>query len=286
MNRLQKKCFIASASIHGLLAVIVLVGPGFMSATKPVENLPILDFVPDVLVDKALMGGGNPNAKPPPPAPQVQPVQQTVAPVTPPEPKQQPKQRDPEPIEPVKNQTESLDESPPKKRTLQIPTTIKDRAKPTKTASKATDESRNQDRQAQEQQQRFASALTTAARSLKPGAATDASITDVSRGPGGGGPVYASYLAWIQSVYMNAWVPPDDASVDAAVAYASITIERDGTIRSATLVGRSGDSAIDASVRRTLERVTTIGKSFPEGVKENERTYKLKFDLSAKRGTA
>jgi len=70
------------------------------------------------------------------------------------------------------------------------------------------------------------------------------------------------------------------------VAYASITIERDGTIRSATLVGRSGDSAIDASVRRTLERVTTIGKSFPEGVKENERTYKLKFDLSAKRGTA
>jgi outer membrane biosynthesis protein TonB len=81
-------------------------------------------------------------------------------------------------------------------------------------------------------------------------------------------------------------VPPDDASVDAAVAYASITIERDGTIRSATLVGVSGDRAIDASVRRTLERVTTIGKSFPEGVKENERTYKLKFDLSLKRGTA
>jgi outer membrane biosynthesis protein TonB len=286
MNRLQRKCFIASASIHGLLAVIILVGPGFMSSTRPVENLPILDFVPDVLVDKALMGGGNPNAKPPPPAPVAQPVQPTAPPVTPPQPKAQPKQRDPEPVEPVKNQTDSLEESPPKKRTPQISTTLKTRQTATKTPSKSTDESRSQERQTQEQQKRLASALTSAAHSLKPGTATDASITDVSRGPGGGGPVYASYLAWIQSVYMNAWVPPDDASVDAAGAYASITIERDGTIRSATLVGVSGDRAIDASVRRTLERVTTIGKSFPEGVKENERTYKLKFDLSLKRGTA
>ncbi len=115
MNRLQKKCFIASASIHGLLAVVLVVGPGFMSSTKPVENLPIIDFVPDVLVDQALMGGGNPNAKPPPPAPPAQPVQQTAPP---PEPKPQPKQRDPEPVEPVKNQPESFEESAPKKRTV------------------------------------------------------------------------------------------------------------------------------------------------------------------------
>lgn len=284
MNRLQKKCFIASASIHGLLAVIILVGPGFMSSTKPVEDLPPLDCVPDILVDQALVGGGNPNAKPPPPAPPVQPVQQTAPPV---EPKQlPPKAHDPEPVEPIKKQTESFEESPPKKHTVQIPTTLKTRPKTTKETSKSSDETHAQERQAAEQRQRLAGAFASAATGVKPGAASDLSITDVSRGPGGGGPVYASYLAWIQSVYMNAWVPPDDASVDAAVAYASIIIERDGTIRSATLVGRSGDSAIDASVRRTLERVSTIGKSFPEGVKENERTYKLKFDLSAKRGTA
>lgn len=285
MNRLQKKCFIASASIHGLLVVIVFVGPGFMTSnTKSLDDLPFIECPPDVLVDRALYGGGNPNAKPPPPvAPMAQPVQQTAPP---PQPKPQPKQRDPDPVEPVKNQAESFEENTPKKRTLEIPTTLKDRAKSTKTAKKPSDENRNQERQAQEQRQLVASALNSAAHSLKPGAATDASITDISRGPGGGGPVYASYLAWIQSVYMNAWVPPDDSSVAAAVAYASITIERDGTIRSAELVGGSGDSAIDASVRRTLQRVTTIGKSFPEGVKENERTYKLKFDLSAKRGTA
>jgi outer membrane biosynthesis protein TonB len=286
MNRLQKKCFIVSAAIHGLLAVIIVVGPGFMSSTKPVEDLPPLDVVPDILVDRALVGGGNPNAKPPPPAPLVQPVQQTAAPVTPPEPKPQPKQRDPDPVEPAKNPTESLEESTPKQHTVQIPTTLKTRPKTTKETSKSSEETKAQERQAAEQRQRLAGAFATAANSVRQGTASATSIEDVSRGPGGGGPVYASYLAWIQSVYMNAWVPPDDASVDSAIAYASVTIERDGTIRSATLVGRSGDSAIDASVRRTLERVTTIGKSFPEGVKENERTYRLKFDLSVKRGTA
>ena len=100
MNRLQKKCFVASASIHGLLVVIVLVGPGFMSSnTKSLDDLPFIECPPDVLVDRALYGGGNPNAKPPPPvAPPAQPVRQTAPP---PEPKAQPKQRDPEPVEPA-----------------------------------------------------------------------------------------------------------------------------------------------------------------------------------------
>src|SRR5262245_57425229 len=108
MNRLQKKCFIASASIHGLLVVIILVGPGFMSATKPVGDLPVLDFVhiPDVLVEANVVGGGSPKAKPPtttPPAPQVQQAS------PPPEPKPQPKVRDPEPVEPAKTQPESFE---------------------------------------------------------------------------------------------------------------------------------------------------------------------------------
>jgi hypothetical protein len=284
MNRLQRKCFIASASIHGLLVVIVLVGPGFMSSTKTVEDLPIIDCPPDFLIDQALYSGGNPNAKPPPPAPPTQTAQQTAPP---PEPKPQPKQRDPDAVvEPVKNQTESFEESPPKKHTPQIPTSIKTRPQPTKTASKSNDEARIQDRQAEEQRKRLAGAFASAANSVKQGTASATSIEDVSRGPGGGGPVYASYLAWIQSVYMNAWVPPDDVSVDSGVAYASITIARDGTIIAASLVDGSRNSGIDASVRRTLTRVTTIGRSFPEGVKENERTYKLKFDLSVKRGTA
>jgi hypothetical protein len=152
--------------------------------------------------------------------------------------------------------------------------------------SKSNDETRAQERQAEEQRKKLAGAFASAANSVKQGTASATSIEDVSRGPGGGGPVYASYLAWIQSVYMNAWVPPDDVSVDSGVAYASITIARDGTIISAALVGRSGNSEIDSSVRRTLDRVGTIGRSFPQGVKENERTYKLRFDISVKRGMA
>lgn len=284
MNRLQKKCFIASASIHGLLAVIVLVGPGFMSSdTKTVDNLPFIDCPPDVVIDRALYGGGNPNAKPPPAAPPAPPAHETAPPQ---ETKPAPKPRDPEPVEPVKHPTESLEESTPKKHTVQIPTTLKTRPKNTKETSKSSDETRAQERQAAEQRQRLAGAFATAANSVKQGTASATSVEDVSRGPGGGGPVYASYLAWIQSVYMNAWVPPDDASVDSGVAYAKITIARDGTIISATLERGSGNSELDGSVKRTLTRVPTIGRSFPEGVKENERTYNLRFDISVKRGTA
>jgi hypothetical protein len=43
---------------------------------------------------------------------------------------------------------------------------------------------------------------------------------------------------------------------------------------------------VDASVQRSLDRVTTIGRPFPEGSKDQQRTYILKFDLRAKRGLA
>jgi outer membrane biosynthesis protein TonB len=289
MNRLQKKCLIVSLSLHLLLVLVVVVGPGFMSSERQTENLQLVDFTPVIMTDDNVVGGGNPNARPPAPAPvtHATPTPPVRATPPPPEPKSEPKVTEPEaePAKNVKPQPDSLEPSAPKKRTLNIPTTLKPRSRTASHAhSRANEEA--QEREQAAEQQRLARLFADAARDIGRNTAKPTAIEDVQFGPGGGGPTYAGYAAWIQTVYLTAWVPPDEPSVDSGVAYASITIARDGTILSATLVSKSGDSQIDASVRRTLERVTTIGRPFPEGVKDQERTYKLKFDLKAKRGMA
>ena len=101
-------------------------------------------------------------------------------------------------------------------------------------------------------------------------------------GPGGGGEVYASYDQFVKSVYWHAWTPPDDVTSDEAVVKATVTISSDGSVLSARITKGSGDSSVDRSIQQTLERVTFIAP-FPEGAKEKERTYKINFNLKAKR---
>jgi hypothetical protein len=116
--------------------------------------------------------------------------------------------------------------------------------------------------------------------------ASSATIIDQDFGPGGGGPTYASYASWVQTVYLGAWVPPDSTDSSAAIARASITIASDGSVVSYRLIGKSGDRDVDDSIQRTLERVTTMGRPFSDGMKEKQRTYILRFDLKAKQGLA
>ena len=93
---------------------------------------------------------------------------------------------------------------------------------------------------------------------------------------------YANYAAVVKSVYEQAWVPPDDAHNDEANVKVTVTIARDGTVISARILTPSGDAGVDASVQRTLDRVTFIAP-FPEGATEKERTYTINFNLKAKR---
>src|SRR5437868_7090532 len=71
MNRLQKKCFVASTGVHLLLVLILFVGPAFLSAPKKAENLQDLNFIPTVTVDALMSGGGTPRAAAPAPTPPV-----------------------------------------------------------------------------------------------------------------------------------------------------------------------------------------------------------------------
>jgi outer membrane biosynthesis protein TonB len=283
MDRLQKKCFVASAGFHLLLALILLVGPAFLTSPSPAENEAILDIIPSKLIDAPFSGGGSPNVKPPPPAPLIPPTPtSTPTPQTLPKPEvvkpEQPKetsreqhidQPDPDSLEPTEHK---------KPRPITLTPTVKRPDAQAKAKEMAAAEAR--ERQAADQKRRAAAeALGSAVRSLRDDLSGITAIGD----PGsGGGEAYASYDQVVRSIYWHAWVPPEETASDNAIAKATVTISSDGTVVSARLVTPSADSSVNSSIQRTLERVTFI-RPFPEGAKEKQRVYHLKFDLRAKR---
>ena len=75
MNRLQKKCVIATAGFHLLLLVILFVGPAFFWAREKPDDTPVLDMIPANLVDAASTGVSGAQLPPPAPARVVTPPQ-------------------------------------------------------------------------------------------------------------------------------------------------------------------------------------------------------------------
>src|SRR5579859_3141586 len=78
MDRLQKKCWIASAGFHLSLALLLIVGPAFFNPKPPKSvDLPVLDFIPSKTVDSLAFNSGGPSARsaaPPVPTPPAPPV--------------------------------------------------------------------------------------------------------------------------------------------------------------------------------------------------------------------
>jgi len=286
MNRLHKKCLMASVGAHSLLVLILLVGPAFLTSKSKSEDSLVIDFIPSKFIDGSSVGGGNRNAKPPP---AVTPVLQP-----PPQPQPQPvpeKQREPDPPKvapkiqkPDPDSFEATKE--PKQHKPHINTTLVPRKPNAKTPSKVTTaatEQQAQERQMADARQKLAKQFATAAQSLRDNATTIIDSSDYGRG--GGGPAAANYAAWVKTVYENAWEAPEDAAKDNAITKITVTIASDGMVVSSHITQPSGDSHVDRSVQRTIDRVTFIGP-FPEGVKEKQRTYIINFNLKAKRGLA
>jgi TonB family protein len=279
MNRLQKKCFIASAGVHLLLAMLLVFGPGFISTRSKSDDLPILDFVPVKTVDALISGGGNPKAKPPPMTPTPQPQ------VTPPAPPPPEKLREPEPekelardVKPLKTEEESLE---PSKKKIEISTKLVSRNQEDKTDTKmrAEEKAREEARRAADARRRLARQIGQTAERI--GSETSGETSIELKGPGGGGVPYANFLAAVKTVYANAWVVPDGVTDDRATTAASVTIARDGTVVSSKIVRRSGDSVVDQSVQMTLGRVR-YAAPLPDG-KEDQRTVTINFNVRAKR---
>lgn len=99
--------------------------------------------------------------------------------------------------------------------------------------------------------------------------------------PEPGGEAFLNYSQLIWSKYYEAWRPPSERSSDASVRV-QIVISKDGRVSSAEIIGRSGDASLDKSVREALDRVKSF-PPFPQGARDNERTFKINFNLKAKR---
>ena len=290
MNRLQKKCLIATAGFHLLLVSVILFGAAFFTSHEKPDETTLLTVIPANLIDAAFNSGVK-AVQPPAPTPP-QPVQQ---PPQPPQPKPEPvKPPDPEPVKPaptfVERVTKIFTPDPPKPvpvdNTEPAPKpkahVVKvDLKKVTHTAPKVTDTSEADAREAAKEAKaaaRRAKLIAAAARAIEDNAS---SATTVEM-PGTGSVSYANYASVVKSVYERAWRTPNDASNDDANTRVSVTIGSDGTVISSRILDPSGDSAVDASVRRTLDNVNFIAP-FPDGAKEKEKTFIINFNLKAKR---
>jgi TonB family protein len=279
MNRLQKKCFIASAGFHLLLVLIVLIGPAFLSSQPRSDDILLITFIPLKTTDLNVSGGGSPKA--PPPAPAVQPPQPAVQPAAPPAVKQPEvvAKETPLPKEPAKEIKKSEDSFDPAdhKRKIEVSTTLVKR-KPS-----LSDESRARaaaDAKAVADARReAAAAIGQAVNGIRN--QLSGSTTIELQGPGGGGVPYANFLSAVKSVYDRAWILPAGVATDSARATASVTIARDGTVISARIVRRSGIAAVDESVQDALEKVK-YAAPLPDDAKEDQRTIQIVFDVAAK----
>jgi len=278
MDRLAKKCVIASSVLHGTLVVVLLVGPAFLKSQEPVEAQQIIDFIPFKTLESSMSGGGNPN------------VEQTIPKELPkPQPQEQAKPAEPKP--PVREQAPPQKREEPKKtepvKADLTPAAKEDDAgwKPTKPkislkqvtrgstekSSTPKSTSRNTDR---------AESIKTAISKIQ--SAAPGGVNVELRGPGGGGIPYAGFNDALVSAYMRAWLIPSDAADETSRVVVKITLRRDGTVISSQITSRSGNSALDASVQRALDKVTFVAP-FPDSVKDAQKSFWLQFDPRAKR---
>jgi len=272
MNRLQKKCLVASTGCHLLLALILFVGPAFLSSGDRPEDLPVLDFVPAKTVDALVSGGGNPKAAPPP-------VVQSPPEVAPPKPAPAARVKEtappkPAPVETVKETAsskadpESLEVSSPPKHRVEISTKVV-KSRGSSTGAKAATEARRQAAAA------IGQAVAGIRGELSPG------TTIELKGPGGGGLPYANWMQAVKSVYDRAWLLPDSVTSDSATAMATVTIARDGRVISSSMVRLSGNADVDQSVQATLNRVR-YAAPLPDDAREDQRSVTIYFDVKAK----
>lgn len=309
MSRFEKKCFVGSATFHGLLLLVFLFGSAFASKDKYVDIGQVITMTATT-TDQLVNTGGNPNvpraeSPPPAPAPLAPPPPAPPQP-TPPEPKQEvvkheePKTKKEK--EPKVKETEKGD--------LPIKTTSKKESKDTakdsvakpsltkNTVRRSNDvviaqqrmaaerAAREADRKYQQevanwkaQQQQLANAVDGVVGGT--GRALGKSTVVEVGGPGG--EAFVNYGSLVREIYERAWQVSPDLADDDSSATARIIIRRDGSVLSASLYQRSRNASLNRSVQRALDAVGDIGKPFPAGAKEAQRTFTIEFNLKTRR---
>jgi TonB family protein len=258
MNRLQKKCFIASTSLHLMLALVFVVCSAFLSSnsgSKP-ENVQIINFVPVMTTD--LPVAPNPGASAAPATPVPTPPVPTPPVPTPPA---QPVPNTPA-VEPVRERTHPV-----------VPDFTRAGSKPTTPPKpKPAASTENSDQAAR---QRVLDQIRRAQQAI--GSSMSGSTRIELSGAGTTGVPYSNWLSAIVSIYQHSWQMPAGITQDFPPVRTSITIARDGSVISKRMTGSSGIPEVDASIQETLERITQT-VPLPEGAKESERTVIINFN--------
>jgi TonB family protein len=312
MNRLQKKCFVVSASLHGFLLVALVFGTAFLRSEKKMIDIgPVIDIVNAIPTDRMVNSGGNPNGNPNPPAP-APPPKVTPQPLPPqPKPEPEPPQPKPKPPEPkVVKKPDPVPDVPKIKAELPVQKPKKVEKKPlvketppvskpisTKVVVRTNDPVRMAQALAQkaarekaerEYARKVAQYNAERARVISQvggivgGVGKSLTHSTVVAPLGPGSLAFANYGAIVRDIYDRAWHIGQDLTDDDSTAVARVTIRKDGTVEEAKLYRRSGNSLLDKSVQRALDTVRKVAP-FPEGATDSERTFNIEFNLKTRK---
>ena len=252
MSRLLKKCLFLSIGLHILLAAVLLICTAFFVA-KPEKIMPTLSMIaPDVL-DNLLnpQPVSTPRKNPNPPVRRI---------VTPTPPKKVTPKKQPPSLKPTKSKVTPK----PKRKTIKI-------AQNTQTSKGATGRpKKNTHPKTPPVSAKQLNTIKSMRNQLS--AAINVNVA------GANAAAFTSYANFVVGVYRRTWEPliPSELA-RSRIAKVSVTIRRDGRVLSAKIIRKTGDAALDRSVQRALDRVRTIGKSFPSGSKDSQRTFTLDF---------
>ena len=268
MSRLLKKCLFLSIGLHILLAAALLICTAFF-VVKPEKIMPTLSMIaPDVL-DNLL----NPRPVSTPRKNPNPPVRRIVTPapprkVTPTPPRKvtptPPRKVTPKKQSPSLKPTKSKVTPKPKRNTIKI-------AQNTQTSKGATGRpKKNTHPKAPPVSAKQLNTIKSMRNQLS--AAINVNVA------GANAAAFTSYANFVVGVYRRTWEPLIPSGLARSrIAKVSVTIRRDGRVLSARIIRKTGDAALDRSVQRALDRVKTIGKSFPSGSKDSQRTFTLDF---------
>lgn len=297
MNRLRKKCFIASVGLHALLLIVLVVSPAFRSKDDKKVAPPPVRVIDGALVAKVLAASAPAPSAPTPPAPEPvvkqetpkPPVKQPEPPKSKPTPKPQPK---PEPKPAPKKTTKPAPKpkavSKPKPKTVSQPKP-KPKWKPKKTvkvanlnnlvsqsnSSAAEKERREAEKRAERERKRQMAELDSVLSSVK------FSSQVKVRASGGSSRATMDYGSYVMSTYDRQWREPSQIAVNGHTASVTVTIRKDGSVASARLSKRSGVSVLDKSIQDLIDRVRRF-KPFPSGMNESQQTFTIDFSVRAK----
>lgn len=290
--------------MHGFLLLVLLIAPAFISRRVEPE-LPVITFIPDQLTDSPFFNSGAPESStpaeaavtPPAAATPEPPPAEPLPPVREPEPKIEPEPPKPAPSEPKvqpkaepkvpekkappepelekPKKSDPAESAEPKPRRKKIEPTFERPAETSTAAERARARAQALERQLQARN----SKVSDLTQRLRKGLSTG---TEIKLPTGVGGAAYANYAQVVKSTYQLAWIPPSELADDAATVTVTVTIARSGHVERAEIIQKSGDAALDGSVRRLLDAIKFIAP-FPAETRDQRREFTIDFNVNSTR---